>query len=131
MEMISWAEEMMPSVNKNPRARSTSLPGVRMVMAIFLSVLGFKFAPVSLISSGSSTATKSLVDRAFPCSNRVISVGDMLSLVDKDCNLVRKILFSEENGFYRARVFRWENQSFAVRPNALSWESDSGGVVVR
>ena len=84
MEMISWAEEMMPSVNKNPRARSTSLPGVRMVMAIFFSVLGSKLAPVSRISNGSSTATKSLVDRAFPCSNRVISVGDMLNLVDKD-----------------------------------------------
>ena len=121
----------MPSVNKNPRASSTSLPGVRMVMAIFFSVLGSKLAPVSRISNGSSTATKSLVDRVFPCSNRVISVGDMLNLVDKDCNLVRKILFSEENGFYRARVFRWENQSFAVRPIALSWESDSGGVVVR
>ena len=131
MEMISWAEEMMPSVNKNPRASSTSLPGVRMVMAIFLSVLGSKFAPVSLISKGSSTATKSLVDRAFPCSNRVISVGDMLNLVDKDCNLVRKILFSEENGFYRARAFRWENQSFAATPIGPTWESNSGGVVVR
>ena len=89
MEMISWAEEMMPSVNKNPRARSTSLPGDRMVMAIFLSVLGSKLAPVSRISSGSSTATKSLVERAFPCSNRVISVGDMLSLVDKDLLFIR------------------------------------------
>ena len=39
--------------------------------------------------------------------------------------------FIAENGLFPARVFRWENQSFAVRPNALSWESDSGGVVVR
>ena len=53
------------------------------------------------------------------------------------CNLGCKfhfsgeIHFSEENGFYRARVFRWENQSFASTPIALSWELNSGGVVVR
>ena len=84
---MSLADVMMPSVNKNPAARASSFPGVRIVIAIFFWVLGSRLAPVNRISRGSSTATKSLVDRDLPCSRRMISVGDMLSLVDNGCFL--------------------------------------------
>ena len=59
IEAISPTESTIPSVNRNPRTRSKSSPGVRIVTAMLI--------PARRISSGSSAAMESsLTVHRFP-----------------------------------------------------------------
>ena len=55
MSSISVISEMMPSVKRNPAARSLSSPGVLIVIATGRVMRSPRSSAVSLISRGSST----------------------------------------------------------------------------